>query len=142
MKQIIAIIRTQAINKTKETLIEAGISGFTVRKVLGRGRGNVDFRVLHGAEDGYEEAIARLGDGPIVVPKRMITVVVPDAMVPSTVQAIIDANRTGNAGDGKIFVLPVKEVVRVRTGECGYEALDPIAANVPPRASVREPASV
>jgi nitrogen regulatory protein PII 2 len=142
MKQIIAIIRTQAINKTKETLIEAGISGFTVRKVIGRGRGNVDFRVLHGAEVGQEEAIARLGDGPILVPKRMITVVVPDAMVDSTVRAIIEANHTGNAGDGKIFVLPVKEVVRVRTGECGYEALDPIVAtNAAPKAA-RETASV
>ncbi len=133
MKQIIAIIRTQSINKTKETLIEAGISGFTARKVVGRGRGNVDFRVLRGAEVGQEEAIARLGDGPILVPKRMITVVVPDALVESTVQAIIDANRTGNAGDGKIFVLPVKEVVRVRTGETGYEALDPIVAKAAPR---------
>jgi nitrogen regulatory protein PII 2 len=138
MKQIIAVIRTQAINKTKETLIDAGISGFTARKVVGRGRGNVDFRVLRGAEAGQEEAIARLGDGPILVPKRMITVVVPDAMVAVTVQAIIEANQTGNAGDGKIFVLPVKEVVRVRTGECGYEALDPIVAP----AKVRETVSV
>ena len=138
MKQIVAIIRTQAINKTKEALIEAGISGFTARKVVGRGRGNVDFRVLRGAEAGQEEAIVRLGDGPILVPKRMITVVVPDAMVATTVQAIIEANQTGSAGDGKIFVLPVKEVVRVRTGECGYEALDPI---VTPKAA-RETANV
>jgi nitrogen regulatory protein PII 2 len=138
MKQVVAIIRTQAINKTKEALIEAGISGFTARKVVGRGRGNVDFRVLRGAEAGQEEAIVRLGDGPILVPKRMITVVVPDAMVATTVQAIIEANQTGSAGDGKIFVLPVKEVVRVRTGECGYEALDPI---VTPKAA-RETANV
>ncbi len=140
MKQIVAVVRTQAINKTKEALIEAGISGFTVRKVIGRGRGNVDFRVLRAAEGGQEEAIARLGDGPILVPKRMVTVVVPDAMVAPTVQAIIAANRTGNAGDGKIFVLPVKDVIRVRTGERGYEALDPIVQPAAERPT--EPATV
>jgi nitrogen regulatory protein PII len=57
-------------------------------------------------------------------------------MVAVTVQAIIEANQTGNAGDGKIFVLPVKEVVRVRTGECGYEALDPIVAPAAARETV------
>lgn len=142
MKQIVAIVRTQAINKTKDALIEVGISGFTARKVIGRGRGNVDFRVLRAAGIGQEEAIARLGDGPILVPKRMVTVVVPEEMVARTVQAIIKANHTGNAGDGKIFVLPVKDVVRIRTGERDREALDPVIAQAAEPAATPEPAGV
>lgn len=124
MKQILAIIRSQAINRTREALVNAGVAGFTVRKVLGRGKGNVDFRVLHGAEDGQIEAIAQLGDGPMLVPKRLLTVVVPEVRVAAVVQTIIDANRTNTAGDGKIFVLPVREAIRIRTGETGAKALE------------------
>ena len=116
MKQIVAVIRPRKINETKEALIKAGLSAFTAVKVLGRGRGNVDFRVLRGAEDGTEEAIARLGDGPMLISKRMMTIVVPDDKAPTVIQCIIDNNKTGTAGDGKIFVLPVHETIRIRTG--------------------------
>jgi nitrogen regulatory protein PII 2 len=124
VKQILAVIRMQAINRTREALVKAGVSGFTVRRVLGRGKGSVDFRVLHGAEGGEVEAIARLSDGPILVPKRLLSVVVPDERVAPVVQTIIDVNRTGNAGDGRIFVLPVREAIRVRTGERDAKALE------------------
>jgi nitrogen regulatory protein PII 2 len=117
VKQIIAIIRPQMANKTRDALVNAGLAAFTARKVLGRGRGNVDFRVLRAAENGTEEAIARLGDGPMLVSKRMMTIVVPDDRAASVVQTIIDTNKTGKPGDGKIFVVPVQEVVRIRTGE-------------------------
>jgi nitrogen regulatory protein PII 2 len=112
------------VNATKQALIEAGIPAFTVRKVLGRGKGSVDFRVLHGAEEGRSEAVARLkDDGPMLVPKRMMSIVAPDETVPKVVETIIGANKTGRAGDGKIFILPITEVVRIRTGERDAAAL-------------------
>ena len=124
MKQVIAIIRMNMVNRTKQALVEAGYSAFTVRKVLGRGKGQVDFRVLHGAEEGHSEAIARLrDDGPMLIPKRLMTIVTPAAGVPKLVETIVKTNQTGRPGDGKIFVLPVSEVVRIRTGETGASAL-------------------
>jgi nitrogen regulatory protein PII 2 len=125
MKEVMSIIRLNKINTTKRALSEAGISSFTATgKVLGRGKGTVDYRILQGAEEGYQEAIEQLGQGPRLVPKRMITVVVPDEKVDLVVKTIIEENQTGNAGDGKIFVLPVHESIRVRTGETGDEILD------------------
>lgn len=118
MKEVMAIIRMNKINDTKRALNEAGITSFTATgRVQGRGKGLVDYRILHGAEEGIPEAIAELGDGPRLVPKRLITVVVSDDWVKRTVEAIIKTNQTGNAGDGKIFVLPILEATRVRTGE-------------------------
>jgi nitrogen regulatory protein PII 2 len=118
MKEVMAVIRMNKINETKRALNAAGISSFTATgRVLGRGKGMVDFRILHGAEEGSPEAIAQLGQGPRLVPKRLITVVVSDDWVDRTVEAIIKTNQTGNAGDGKIFVLPILEATRVRTGE-------------------------
>ncbi len=124
MKQVIAIIRMNMVNRTKEALVEAGFAAFTVRKVLGRGKGQVDFRVLHGAESGHSEAIAHLkDDGPMLIPKRMMNIVVPTDAVAKVVETIIKANQTGKPGDGKIFVLPVSEAIRIRTGEVGEKAL-------------------
>jgi nitrogen regulatory protein PII 2 len=118
MKQILAIIRMNKVNATKLALIESGFPAFTVRKVQGRGNGNVDFRVIHGAELGAPEAIARLrDDGPMLIPKRLMTIVVEDGAVPKVVDTLIRANQTGQRGDGKIFILPLNEVVRIRTGE-------------------------
>jgi len=125
MKDVMAIIRLNRINQTKRALLDAGITSFTATgKVLGRGKGLVDYRILHGAEAGQEEAIEQLGEGPRLVPKRMLMVVVPDEKVEIVVQTIIKANQTGNAGDGKIFVLPIAEATRVRTGESGNDILD------------------
>jgi nitrogen regulatory protein PII 2 len=124
MKQIIAIIRINKVNATKSALIDAGIPAFTVRRVLGRGKGNVDFRVIQGAEQGQPEAIARLkDDGPMLIPKRMMTFVVEDESVPKVISAVIGANKTGQKGDGKIFVLPLDNAIRIRTGETGAAAL-------------------
>jgi len=118
MKEVMAVIRMNKINDTKRALNAAGITSFTATgRVLGRGKGLVDYRILQGAQDGAPEAIAQLGDGPRLVPKRLITVVVSDDWVERTVKAIIECNQTGNAGDGKIFVLPILEATRVRTGE-------------------------
>ena len=128
MKEIIAVIRMNRMNPTKRALSDAGISSFTVRKVMGRGRGKVDYLLLCGAEEGYEEAIEQLGPKLKLIPKRMLTFVVPDKLVDTVVKALIRANQTGCPGDGKIFVLPVSEAVRVRTGETGDAVLDEGAA--------------
>ena len=118
MKQIMAIIRINKINATKKALNDAGITSFTATgRVLGRGKGLVDYRLLDGAKAGHAEAISQLGQGPRLVPKRLLTVVVSDDWAERTVKAIIESNQTGNPGDGKIFVIPVSEAIRVRTGE-------------------------
>jgi nitrogen regulatory protein PII 2 len=124
MKEIMAIVRMNMMNKTKKALADANIPSFTARECLGRGKGMVDFTVLHGAERGYEEAIAQLGQSQRLIPKRWLTIMVPDKLVRKTVDTIIEANKTGKAGDGKIFVLPVFESYRVRTGESGDRVLD------------------
>ncbi len=119
MKEIMAIVRINMMNKTKKALAEAGISSITARDALGRGKGLVDLTLLEGAEKGYEEAVAQLGQSQRLIPKRVFFVVVPDKLVPKTVQTIIEVNKTGKFGDGKIFVMPVSESVRVRTGDKG-----------------------
>ena len=124
MKEIMAIVRINMMNKTKKALAEAGISSITARDALGRGKGLVDLTLLEGAEKGYEEAIAQLGQSQRLIPKRIFFVVVPDRLVHKTVQTIIAVNRTGKSGDGKIFVTPVTDSVRVRTGESGDAVLD------------------
>ena len=124
MKEVIAIIRMDKVNGIKSALVDAGFPAFTVRKVVGRGQGNVDARVIHGAEEGSPEAIAHLkDDGPMLVPSRMMTFVVQDETVPQLVDTIIKNCQSGKKGDGKIFVLPLQEVVRIRTGECGAMAV-------------------
>jgi len=124
MKEVMAVIRMNKINQTKRALAAAGISSITAKEVLGRGKGLVDFNVLKGAEKGYEEAIAHLGDSQRLVPKRMLTIIVPNKQVPLVVKTIMDVNQTGKSGDGKIFVLPVMESWQVRTGESGDKVLE------------------
>ena len=124
MKEVMAVIRMNMINKTKKALSDAGISSFMARECLGRGKGMVDFSVLRGAEKGYEEAISQLGQTQRLIPKRWLTIVVPDKLVKKVVETIIAANKTGKAGDGKIFVLPISDAYRIRTGESGDRVLD------------------
>lgn len=126
MKEVMAIVRMNMMNRTKRALADAGISSMHARECLGRGKGLVDFKVLKGTEEGYEEAISQLGSSQRLVPKRMISMIVPDELVGRVVTAIIDTNRTGKSGDGKIFVMPVAESYRIRTGESGNETLDEI----------------
>jgi nitrogen regulatory protein PII 2 len=123
MKEVLAVIRMNMMNETKQALSDAGISSFTARKVMGRGQGKVDYRLLRGAEEGHEEAINQLGPGPKLIPKRLVSVVVPDDTVQRVVRTIIEINRTNHPGDGKVFVLPVTESVRLRTGERNDAAL-------------------
>ncbi len=125
MKEVVAIVRMNMMNQTKQALADAGISSFTATgRVLGRGKGQVDFRILQGAGDGYTEAISLLGKGPRLIPKRLLYIVVPDKLVKTVVETIIQVNQTGKPGDGKIFVLPVLDAIRVRTAEIGNQVLD------------------
>ena len=126
MKEIMAIVRINMMNKTKKALAEAGISSVTARDALGRGKGLVDLNLLEGAEKGYEEAIVQLGQSQRLIPKRIFFIVVPDRLVKKTVQTIVRVNRTGKSGDGKIFVMPVADSIRVRTGESGDQVLDEV----------------
>ena len=127
MKEILAVIRMNMMNKTKRALSEAGISSITARDALGRGKGVVDLQLLKGAERGYEEAISQLGQSQRLIPKRALIIVVPDELVETTVTTLIRVNRTGKSGDGMIFVMPCLESVRVRTGEYGDDVLDEVA---------------
>jgi nitrogen regulatory protein PII 2 len=124
VKEVMAIIRMNKMNQTKRALADAGIVSFTAHKVVGRGKGKVDYLLMKGAEAGCEEAIVQLGPGPKLIPKRLLDVVVPDELVSSVVRTIIETNQTGNPGDGKVFVMPVLDAFRVRTGESGEAALD------------------
>jgi len=126
MKEVIAVIRMNKINETKKALAAAGISSMNAKECLGRGKGLVDFKVLQGAEKGYEEAISQLGQSQRLVPKRMLSLVVPDKLVTRVVNTIIETNKTGKSGDGKIFVMPILESYKVRTGESGDAVLDEI----------------
>ena len=126
MKEVMAIVRMNRLSATKKALADAGINSMTAKDVLGRGKGLVDFAVLKGAEKGYEEAIAHLGESQRLIPKRLVTVIVPDSQVAKVVKTVIAANQTGKSGDGKIFVLPVIEAWQVRTGDSGSGVLDDI----------------
>jgi nitrogen regulatory protein PII 2 len=124
MKGVMAIIRMNMMNKTKKALCDTGIPSMTAKDVLGRGKGLVDYSLLEGAEKGYEEAIAQLGQSQRLIPKRLLFIVVPEKLVQKTVATIIKVNQTGKSGDGKIFVMPVSASVSVRTGETGDGVLD------------------
>jgi len=132
MKEVIAIIRINKMNETKRALADAGIYSLTARKVNGRGRGKINTLLLKGAENGYEEAINQLGSGPRLFPKRMLTIVVPNAKVPTVVKTVIEVNKTGSPGDGKIFVQPLLDAIRIRTAEKGDKALDENNESVKP----------
>ena len=123
MKEVIAVVRMNMMNKTKAALTAAGINAFFAHEAQGRGVGFVNRKLIQGAEDGYEEAASLLGEKGKLYPKRMVTIVVKDDEVENAVEAIININQTGKPGDGKIFVLPIGDSVRVRTGETGTNSI-------------------
>lgn len=115
-----AIIRIEKINETKKALSDAGIPAFSASgRVFGRGKGNYDAKVLDGVKQGIPEALSQMGPEPRLRAHRLITVAVSDKQVKSTIESLIKANKTETPGDGKIFVLPLNDTVRVRTGENG-----------------------
>lgn len=123
MKEVIAIVRINMMNQTKQALTDCGVDAFFAHEAHGRGKGFVNPAVLEGTVQGYEEAAALLGEKGKLYPKRMITAVVEDSMVGCVVETIINTNQTGMPGDGKVFVLPLSDAIRVRTGETGVKAI-------------------
>lgn len=123
MKEVIAVVRMNMMNKTKSALTEAGINAFFAHEAQGRGMGFINRKLIQGAEEGYEEAATLLGEKGKLYPKRMVTVVVEDEQVEDVVEAIISVNQTGKPGDGKIFVIPTSDGIRIRTGEMGTESI-------------------
>ncbi|MBM9518213.1 P-II family nitrogen regulator [Desulforhopalus vacuolatus] len=123
MKEVIAVVRINMMNQTKQALTDCGIDAFFVHEAHGRGKGFVNPEILEGVQQGHEEAASLLGEKGKLYPKRLLTVVVEDSMVGDVVETIIDTNQTGLPGDGKIFVMPLADAVRVRTGEAGKQAI-------------------
>ncbi|MBC7165393.1 MAG: P-II family nitrogen regulator [Roseovarius sp.] len=112
MKKIEAIIKPFKLDEVKEALQEAGIQGLSVIEVKGFGRQKGHTELYRGAEYVVD-----------FLPKVKIDVVVDDDQVEGAIEAIIEAARTDKIGDGKIFVSPVEQAVRIRTGETGPDAL-------------------
>nr|WP_281180779.1 P-II family nitrogen regulator [Chondromyces crocatus] len=112
MKKVEAIIKPFKLDEVKDALAEVGIQGMTVTEVKGFGRTGGKKEVYRGS--------AYVVD---FVPKVKIEIVVPDDMVNDVIDAIEKSAKTGRIGDGKIFVMPVEEAVRIRTGERGEDAI-------------------
>ena len=123
MKEVTAVVRINMMNQTKQALTDCGIDAFFAHEAHGRGKGFANPQVLEGAEQGYIEAASLLGEKGKLYPKRIVTVIVEDDQVPCVVETIINTNQTGKPGDGKVFVLPVSDAVRVRTGEAGPKSI-------------------
>lgn len=128
MKEVMAFIRQNKVNVTKESLAKAGFSSFTCRKCLGRGKKGVDAAVLQAVIEEGTLPVSPIGEylteTQRLIPKRFFTLIVNDDQVETAVKTIIDTNQTGNPGDGKIFILPVTETYKVRTGECSTEIME------------------
>jgi nitrogen regulatory protein PII 2 len=125
MKEVMAIIRMNRMNQTKRALADAGITSFYAKECLGRGKGTIEIPgYIDGAAERYADMVQELGIAGRLIPKRMINVIVPEKLVKTVINTIIGINKTGRSGDGNIFVMPVSDVWRVRTGESGHDILD------------------
>jgi nitrogen regulatory protein P-II 1 len=112
MKKIEAIIKPFKLDEVREALSEIGVTGLTVTEVKGFGRQKGHTELYRGAEYVVD-----------FLPKVKLEVVIADSLLERAVETIIEAARTGKIGDGKIFVSPVEQVVRIRTGESGEAAI-------------------
>ncbi|MCE5972071.1 P-II family nitrogen regulator [Sinirhodobacter sp. WL0062] len=112
MKKVEAIIKPFKLDEVKEALQEAGIQGLSVIEVKGFGRQKGHTELYRGAEYVVD-----------FLPKVKIEMVLPDELVEAAIEAIVSAARTEKIGDGKIFVSPVEQAIRIRTGETGDDAV-------------------
>jgi len=112
MKMVEAIVKPFKLDEIKEALTKAGIQGMTIEEVKGFGRQKGHTELYRGAEYSID-----------FLPKVKIQILVPDDKASQVVEAIVQGARTGKIGDGKIFVTAVEEVIRIRTGERGPDAI-------------------
>ena len=112
MKKIEAVIKPFKLDEVREALSEVGVSGLTVTEVKGFGRQKGHTELYRGAEYVVD-----------FLPKVKVEMILADSMVDAAIEAIVKAARTGKIGDGKIFVTPIEQVVRIRTGESGEAAI-------------------
>ena len=112
MKKIEAIIKPFKLEEVKDALSELGIEGMTVTEVKGFGRQKGHTEIYRGSEYTVD-----------FLPKVKLELVVADAVVDAAIKAIVESAKTGKIGDGKVFVLPVENAVRIRTGETGDQAV-------------------
>ncbi len=112
MKKVEAIIKPFKLDEVKDALSKIGIYGMTVTEVKGFGRQKGHVEVYRGTE--YEVTF---------IPKIKIDVVVPDAIIDKVIATILEKAKTGNIGDGKIFIYSLEDVIRIRTGERGEAAI-------------------
>jgi nitrogen regulatory protein PII 2 len=123
MKEIIAFIRPCMMNETKKKLDELDIPSVTAMPVLGRGHQRGLNSILNDIDVSKDVLMKAHVSGMKFVPKRMLVIVAKDENVDTIVDAIVKSNRTGYIGDGKIFVCPTDNALRVRTNESGDIAL-------------------
>ena len=112
MKKIEAIIKPFKVEQVKQALSEIGVAGMTASEVKGFGRQKGHTEIYRGSEYTVD-----------FLPKIKLEIVLPDAEVDAAIAAIIGAAKTGKIGDGKIFILPIEEAVRIRTAETGERAV-------------------
>jgi nitrogen regulatory protein P-II 1 len=112
MKKVSAIIKPFKLDEVKESLNEAGVSGITISEVKGYGRQKGHTELYRGAEYVVD-----------FIPKVKLEIIVADGDVSKVTEAVMKAASTGKIGDGKIFIEPVEQVIRIRTGERGEEAI-------------------
>ena len=112
MKIVEAIVKPFKLDEVKEALHEIGVSGITVTEAKGFGRQKGHTELYRGAEYVVD-----------FLPKTKIEIIIPDHLEDMVIETIMAAAQTGSIGDGKIFVTPVEEVIRIRTGERGEEAI-------------------
>ncbi len=112
MKQVTAIIKPFKLDEVREALAEVGVNGLTVTEVKGFGRQKGHTELYRGAEYVVD-----------FLPKIRVEMVIADEIVDSVIEALLRSARTGKIGDGKIFISPVEQSIRIRTGESGDAAL-------------------
>ena len=112
MKLVKAIIKPFKLEEVKDALSEIGVEGMTVSEVKGFGRQKGHTEIYRGSEYTVD-----------FLPKVKIEIAIADALASKVIEAVVEASQTGKSGDGKIFILPIEEAVRIRTGEKGEEAL-------------------
>ena len=123
MKEIITIIRPKKVSATKEALVSLGIPSMTAIPVLGRGRQKgIDSEVSIEYRAGILEQ--NKSGGMKYIPKRYLSIVVGDENVEAVIGTILKVNQTGQIGDGKIFICPIEDALRIRTDEQGEDAIN------------------